>query len=442
MDSVVITMNKLVYILLVSVFLLDYIHGLGFMPRSATYIPEFLSAIATLILIAVISVKKTLYLSPAYLFIFLFIIILVAIGLVANHVDSSVALSGIRSYFKYFPFFLLPAVYEFSDADVRSYLYLMMGLALIQFPVTLYQRFIESAGLVTGDLVSGTIGTSGKLTVLLMCCITVLTAFYFKKKISLTRLAIMLLLLVIPTMINETKVTIILLPLALLVPTLLAVVKRFNFKQFFSVITLGSVVLVLFISVYDHFVEQRWGYGIIDFFTMEGRVEEYLSKEDDKIQSGKYGRMDALKAPIEILSKEPTSLFLGLGIGNVSQSFLGAEFSGKYFSRYGNTLRGSISILLWELGLLGVFLYITLLFYIFRDVLRLTNSDGIIGDLALGWGGVLFIYAISLFYTDIIRSDALSYVFWLISGILVSHSARISAKDPYVFYRQNPNTFG
>lgn len=72
-------------------------------------------------------------------------------------------------------------------------------------------------------MIGGTLGahTSGVLSVYLCCAIALTVAFYVKGRIRLRLLLPMLAILATPTMLNETKVTLLLLPAALLGPVIL-----------------------------------------------------------------------------------------------------------------------------------------------------------------------------------------------------------------------------
>ncbi len=139
------------------------------------------------------------------------------------------------------------------------------------------------------------------------------------------------------TMINETKGTMILLPIALLAPVIFlgkssgtARVK----KTALTLVLIGAF-FAAFIPVYDHFIQPRWGYGILDFFQMEGRVERYLVK-DSELGSEKAGKIDSLVLPFKAARHDPAQLVFGLGIANMSPSSLGPGFEGDHFGRYGD----------------------------------------------------------------------------------------------------------
>jgi hypothetical protein len=417
-------MRKLIYPLFLSVFLADYLHGEGLLPRVATFLPELLSMAAVVLVVFLAVSRKVVHLSPLYVFLFLLIGLHIFFGTIVNQVPTTTVFVGIRTYFRYLPFFLLPLVYDFSEKELQGQIAVLMVLSAIQLPISVYQRFVESAGLLTGDFVQGTLGSSGTLTIYLLCAVAMLMAFSVRDRITRPVLFGTLAVFVVPTMINETKITLFLLPIALILPALFMGGGSQKVRRLISIILLGVVVLGVFVPVYDHFVKSRWGYGILDFFTMEGRVEGYLTKEGADIRQGKIGRLDGILLPIEKLSDDPVDLMFGLGIGNVSDSAFGDRFTGAYFREYGSYVYGSMSQLLWEVGLLGVFLLTVLYSLIFRDAMYLRSMASTNGAFALGWACVVCMVVMTLFYGNLIHSSAVSYLFWYFSGYMAALAVR------------------
>ena len=95
-------------------------------------------------------------------------------------------------------------------------------LAFMQLPVVVWQRFIKYAAIQGGDPMGGTLGhgTSGVLSLFLLIVLSFLVAFYLKKRIPFWFFIISLFIVFLPTTMNETKITFILLPLSLLIPAI------------------------------------------------------------------------------------------------------------------------------------------------------------------------------------------------------------------------------
>jgi hypothetical protein len=216
-----------------------------------------------------------------------------------------------------------------------------------------------------------------------------------------------------------------LLPIALLAPVIYLGTTAGTAKVKKTALTLVfiSAFFAAFIPAYDYFIQPRWGYGILDFFQREGRVERYLVKDTD-LGSEKAGRIDSLFLPFKAARHDPAQLVFGVGIANVSDSFLGPGFQGDYFGRYGRLVSPTASLFLWEFGLVGTALAFLILYMIFRDARVAREAEGITGALALGWIAVIGIMFLAWFYKKTVGSDALSYLFWFYSGVIAAASMR------------------
>jgi hypothetical protein len=254
-------------------------------------------------------------------------------------------------------------------------------------------------------------------------------SLYLKSRISLAMLIAFLVLTLPATMINETKGTLVLLPIALLAPVIFLGMTpgTRRVKQTALTLVLVGGFFAAFIPVYDYYMQPRWGYGILDFFQMEGRVERYLVK-DTELGSDQAGKVDSLFMPFKAARHDATQLVFGLGIANMSPSSLGPGFEGDYFRRYGQVMGATAALFLWEIGLIGTALAFLILYMIFRDARVARESEGITGALALGWIAVTGIMFIAWFYKKTVGSDALSYLFWFYSGVIAAASLRIRRK--------------
>lgn len=423
-------MNKLLYLLFLSIFLLDYLSvQLGLLGRYFTWLPELLSMLTILIISArfvLVGGKNTPPKVGFFLFLFLLNII---ISTIINHVSAGPLVAGLRTYLKFIPFFILPFVYHFSSQQINGQLRFLLFFFIIQAPIALYQRLVITGNALTGDYVKGTLSSSGLLTVILACAIAVLMTFYLAKKISLKFFISLFFLLFIPMTINETKSTLILLPLALLLPLYFSS-TNIKIKQFIPIIALVIVAGIAFVFIYDYFMSPRWGYGIIDFLSMEGRTENYLYKgATAQSARGNVGKMDSYVLAFQTLSENTLHLLFGLGIGNVSESFT-PGLSGEYAERYSvfNPKMTALSLILWELGIFGVILYYVLFFIVFKDSRRLSIHDSLIGTFSNAWSVVAILLMISTLYANIFGADVIGYLFWYFSGYIISENFRYIRK--------------
>ena len=179
------------------------------------------------------------------------------------------------------------------------------------------------------------------------------------------------------------------LPIALLVTFYAGSAPGARLKNTVLAVIVLSGFLAIFVPIYDYFMMPRWGYGILDFLTMEGRVEGYLTTGVQIGDQGRVaGRLDGIVAAFSELSKDPMKLMFGYGIGNASDSALGSQFVGAQFERFSLFPDTTLSVLLLEVGVLGIGLVLLLHWLVFRDSLAVARSDsGILGALAVGWTG-------------------------------------------------------
>ena len=343
---------------------------------------------------------KNLNISIKYPLLFGAFLFHILIGVVINDVDTGPIIAGIRYYFKYFPLFLLPAVFNFTDTQIKNQLVVLLALGLIQLPVVLYQRFFEYARIYTGDVISGTLGISSILSIFLVCSIIILMAFFIKKRISGRTAFILGFLLFIPSTLNETKGTMILLPIGLMAVVLTSVKTKMERQKMLGVAAAFGLFAAVFFIVYDQ-VYDKWGPdsgGLVAFFSSD-RVESYLyrgvefSPDILKQHEGtgtflsdstgtpiKLARIDRFIAPFSILGDQPTKLFFGLGIGNVSD-FKYLDYQGQYASigRFFEIENIMLSLLLWEVGVGGTLIYFLLFYLLFTDSRKLSQQNNIMG---------------------------------------------------------------
>jgi hypothetical protein len=414
-------MQRLVYLLIVAVFFFDFFAAeVGSAGRVIALAPELLSGFAILIILLELIRKKQLFLSPRYILIFLIFCVLVVIGIFLNHVEAGAIIAGIRNHFKFIPFFLLPAVFYISDKELNSQLKVVLFILLLQVPLAYFQRYIQYPNKLTGDVVSGTVGISSILSILLISSIAMLVGAYLKSRISLKMLAALALFLFLPTVINETKGTLFLLPIALFVPMVLASINnKSKIKNVIPMICISTVLLGAFIALY-HQPKQEKEQSIINFVT-DGKMQKYLYKETTEGDVTTIGKIDSIVIAADHLSDNIPMLFFGLGIGNVAPSFskmFSGEFSESYV-RYGVSIT-SIAYLLWETGLIGLILVSSGCYFVFSDAVYLSRTESISGAFAIGWAAVIVIFSISLFYKNILVENVIIYLAMYFSGVIAA----------------------
>lgn len=424
----------LINILLFSVFILDYLAtSISVVPRALALVPELLSGVAIVMLFAAIVRKYKPQIGPGYMFLFIFVFLIFFVSVIANAVQPGAVFAGLRTYVKYIPFFFLPIMIQVEEKQLSMHLKIILAYVLFQFPVSVYQRFIENPYVKTGDLVTGTFAlSSGALTIISLSTVAVVLSAYYKNLISFRMALILFAILLVPPTINETTITLFLLPLTFIVPTVLFSKFSSDKKRLITMTVIGSISLVVFAASYNILYGDRWGGSITNIFTSsKGKdLTSFLMKKDASAKSdakveGEVGRFDSISLAFEYLIQYPTKIAMGVGIGNAGASF-SDKFKGEYNSQY-ERMGGfitSLSHLLWETGVIGIFLVLILFMKIYFDAYSLITREDVYGVLALGWTVIILMFVITMVYQNFIPVNALGYLFWYLSGCLVAESYR------------------
>lgn len=426
------TMHITVCLLIVSVFSIDFIKIELGLPVAVSLLPEFLSGIAFLLALRGF-LSNGLSLPPRYVVYFCVLLLLVVFGLFVSNATSGPLVGGIRFYGKYIPFLLLPMVCEFSPTQLRQQLFLVLALALMQFPITLLQRFVLYFG-ETGDNARGTLTSGSQTAIVLLCTISVMAAAGLRRKIAAPIVAVVCLLLFLPPTIAEVKGAFVLVPLAIGIPYFFSPKEYKSSKQTITVFGSIAACLVVFSALYylaestrDSKRGDAHNVSIVSFLTDPEKILRYMAPQFVGAQgTDRVGRWDAIIEPFQAFNEEPIRYFSGLGMGALSETPLDAFSADQYIDiRDGSTAVGA-SILLWEFGLFGTLVILFGLYMVWRDAVRLRTQDDLIGTLALGWTAIVPILFITLFWKNPLSNPALMSLIALLGGHLIAAAYRSS----------------
>lgn len=399
------------------------------------FVPEVLSIVVTLAVFFEGVRNGFRYISSKYWMAFGMAVFIIVCGILSNSVGAGPIFAGMRSYLRAIPMFLIPAVFSFSDQQIKTQLKVMLAIGLLQVPIACYQRYvIWAAGRFSGDDVRGTATDSGILSIILICMALVLVGCFMRKQISRTRFFTLFFLLLLPTMINETKATALLLPIGLLTTIVAGSPSGQRMKVFaFGVVLLGLFGAIL-VPVYDAMAANnpyKNEQHLLDFFTNEQEINKYIETKGGADLGTKHAvrRGDAIRIPVEYLSRDPVRLAFGLGMGNASHSNLGAQFQGTYYDLFQFFTVLSISTFLLELGVFGTVLVFVLYALVFFDAIAVAKRDpGLSGTLAIGWIGTVAVIAAATFYTSIHMYAILSFFFWYFAGMVAARRTQLGAR--------------
>ena len=435
-------MQRLTLFMIVVVMLFDFLangdrfgNG-GWLPGPFSYFSELTSALALTYVVIVGTRDRFQFVRPAFWLAMGALLIVIICGVVTNGVGSGPIVAGIRSYVRAIPWFFLPAIFDFSEADIRKQLKWLLALSLLQIPVAIRQRIQTGDAswgfvAVTGDWTVGTLGDSGVLSVFLVCAVCIVAAMYERKQLTLKQFLCAFLALLTPTMINETKAMVLFLPVGMLCAFMTAADPRVRVKRIMAGLSFLLLFGALFVPVYDAMnADRQYGQSLGEFFLDPGNVESYVGSSAEIGEQKDVGRGDSIAVPLRSLAKDPVQLMFGYGIGNASDSSLGLEFGGRYADVFRPFMQASFSKFILELGVIGVTLLLIVYWMIFQDCRAVARADrGLMGAVAAGWTGVIGIMSIAMFYNKGEVFPSLSYLFWYFSGLVVARRMRLAAQS-------------
>ena len=425
-------MQAFVIVTFITVLSAAYLASRGWIPQPLVYLPELFGAVAAAIVVIVGTRTRFRFVDPIYWLLFGAILVLTLMGAIANHMEPGPVFAGLRIYLRAIPFFFLPAVLLFDDRQLRTQLAVLLFICLLQLPLTLDQRWATMVrGSFTGDYVFGTLMNSGQLSIFLVGATAIVIGLVLRRMISTKAVFILLLLLLLPTMLNETKVTLVAVPLMMATCFIVGAKPGERVKNTILAVVIAAVFLAAFIPIYDYFMKPKWGYGLVDFIFQEGRVEGYL---DRGAKVGEYdgssGKLGGLKIALTEVSRNPVNLVFGFGIGNVGESALGDQFTGYFFKLYNPFLETTATFVVFEFGITGLILLLLLFGKMFRDCLYVAHADSRFRSaIAIGVAGIVMTLLLGFFYHKMHENRAISILFWYLTGTVAAFRMRLAYRD-------------
>ena len=421
-------MHGLVIAMLLSIMTVEYlIDERGLLHPYAVLIPELLSGIAMLVVFVRLMNGTRISLDWRYGLFLLALLFTIAFGYAVQDVPTGAMLAGARYYIKFLPFLLLPAVHKFTPRQIGAQLLLLFVIAMFETPLAVYQRFVEyAADMHTGDPVRGTLTTSGNFSLFMVAAIAGVVIWYLRGRLRITAMLLIAAWLFLPTTINETRATMVLLPAALLVPVLLMPGKRQFLRRLVPIAAVGALAFAAFIVTYNYFIQFRqYSISFEDSFSLANLVY-YFYTGAANTDAEFVGRFDSIEFALRHITQDPLTFAFGLGAGNVSESFLPA-FDGRYANYYLRLGVGQTTItqFLWEIGVVGVVTYLFLFWLVTRDALALARSKDECAYLGQLWVVAMIIMTFGLLYNSGLRMNDTGYLFFYFSGLVASRTAAL-----------------
>jgi hypothetical protein len=394
------------------------------LPPILRFLPEAASAVLILYVIFSGTRDRFRLVAQKYWIVFTALAIVILCGVVNSFSGPGPTLSGARYLLRAVPLFFLPAVLPISDDALKRQLKLLLVLCLVQVPISLYQRLvIMQAGRFSGDDVRGTLLDSGILSMVEICAVLVLSGLLMKGRIGKLTFGVLFLTLLIPTAINETKATVLLLPVSLMVTLVMGAAPQNRLKYaglgLAALVTFGAIFVPVYNKMEENNPVKRYQ-DITNYFTNEKNLNKYISSGVGGVGTKlNIRRGDAIMVPLQFLAKDPVTLAFGLGLGSVAPASLGKNSEGPYFGLFQNFIITSFTYFVLQVGIFGVSIILFLFWMVFRDTLWVAQrDDSLVGAIAAGWTGVVAMYAISVFYNVYHDFASVTYLYGYFSGVI------------------------
>ncbi|MCK6384180.1 MAG: hypothetical protein L6Q52_07510 [Rhodocyclaceae bacterium] len=358
---------------------------------------------------------------PAFiLLLFAFLLLAIVFSVLRMH-SFGEFIAGFKRYFQAYGLLLALALIPFTARDVRQWRLALAGIALLQLPFALYERFVlvplrgglESGRAETTDIVAGTFGANmegGSPNSLMVAFLLFAMAFaYMRWREGLLpgwKTILFVIPCFIPLFLGETKIILVLIPLILLV-----LHRKEAFRrpfEFMFVVLLAAGMVTLFAFVYAEMMWHRPLSAVVEEtvaynFLHKGHGHSFLN------------RTTALLFWWEKQSlADPVGFLFGHGIGSAYTgvlSFSVGHLAATYMG-YGIDLT-AISILLWEVGLVGLVLHLAIFVSAWFAAARLarTARDPAVRADAMSIQAAVAVFLLFHYYTNSIVS--------LLSGELI-----------------------
>lgn len=387
--------------------------------------------------------------TPAFIWAALIFFVFVVINSLAQWYTAGEFLSGLKRYFQVWGLMFAMAWVLADGNHFRRWKMFVLIAALAQFPFALYELLVmvpkrdvlamSLPGLVPIDVVAGTFGASlysgganAEMATFLIIVLAFLLAHGREKTLPRKYLILLTLPVLAPLFMGETKVVVILLPLMFLVLYRRELIARPHYG------VLGLVVggLLTFAAGY--------AYLSLSKKSLDDQIAETLSYNVYEKGYGSYAlnRTTVLSFWAEQQgANDPVSFVFGNGLGSAQTSTSIAP--GHVAERYPNYGIGltAASTLLWETGIVGFGLFISILALAWRSAGRLrrfTDAPAVRADTS-AIQTALALFAFYLFYRpslldtltfQVVFAALLGYLAWLhnqFSSHATRHSGQLSS---------------
>lgn len=373
-------------------------------------------------LLRIATFQKAFKATPTFIWFALFFLAYAIINSLLQWHTAFEFLGGLKRYFQMYGLLFMLCWFDFDDRDIHRWRMFFFLTALLQLPVAIYELLVfapllaSTWGVAAVDLVAGTFGAqkdgggaNAEMCLFLVIMMAFLLARHKEKILSIKWLVIFLSILIPPLFLGETKAVIVMLPLMFLVLYRHEVITRFHYWLigFISAILLVTAIGYYYLSLNSKPVDQQIADTIEYNFQNKGYGGLRLNRTTVlSFWAEKQGAHD------------PVSFMFGNGIGSSHTATRGHV--AKLYPAYGIGLT-AVSTLLWDLGIVGLGLFIAILIFAWDCTRRLWKESHIpsVRADAIAIQAALALFMFHIFYRDaLLELPSLQIVFAGLLGYL------------------------
>lgn len=352
---------------------------------------------------------------------------------------------GFKRYFQTFGLMLALVAMTFTKEDFDKWLKLLLGIALLQLPFAIFERFILvplRGGLASGgqatDVVAGTMGANldgGSPNAIMVTLVLLAFAFVFSRwkvgLISTARTQLLSGILLLPLLLGETKIVVLMLPLMGIV-----LLRKDLMREPSKYIPIIAAMFMATIALAYFYV----------YFLLNTTISEAIADTIRyNLQDVGYGtsvlnRSTAVSFWWKLHSwQDPISFLFGHGLGSSYGSGYQAGHMAALYPGYSINLN-TITTLLWDVGMVGLVLYVLIFVVAYAQLSKVwqkTESMQIKADCLAIQSGIaitllFLIYGdsqINLLVHEMIISILLAYAAFLVQQQWLESKIRIDIQN-------------
>jgi len=384
--------------------------SLGYLPHAIIWMPDLVLAALAMRFLAMRASRRTAFTARrSVLWALALLGALCTVSVVLNHSSIVEDFIGLRSYFRWPLIFLLTVMVGVSSRTMKRLLVLIVGMALVQVPVTAFQ-FLQNGGI--HNFNSGTLVLSGTAEVFMMTmfsmALLVAFAIHGRKPVIWGALAMAMFL---PPLFGSVRAAVFIAPafFALLLVCALASKRH---SRTASAVKVGAFAVVCAAVFFVWATPQSTIVG--DNLRSIAAIGGVIAGESVGGSTTRAGRITAVREASALISQSTTTRLVGFGPGSTSVSALVSgqlNYTGGFDPR-----RSQVSATLVELGYAGPLVLLAVFAALWFTLPRLSDDAEWFWS-AVGWAApmVVLFAALMLPYTaEWTNVSAAPFLLWMI----------------------------